>query len=127
MPIYEYRCDQGHTFEVMRRMTDDTLTECITCGAPVEQIFHPITVHFKGKGFYNTDYGTKNRAREMQDNRESVGTATKVDGGEAKSGGEAKTADAAPASSSESKPAESKKSEAKPEKAPAKPPKQSTD
>jgi putative FmdB family regulatory protein len=124
MPIYEYRCDQGHTFEVMRRMTDDTLTECITCGAPVEQVFHPITVHFKGKGFYNTDYGTRNRAREMQDNRESVGTATKVDG-EAKSGGEAKSADAAAPSPSESKSAESKKSEAKPDKAAAKAPKKS--
>jgi putative FmdB family regulatory protein len=125
MPIYEYRCDQGHTFEVMRRMTDDTLTECVTCGAPVEQIFHPITVHFKGKGFYNTDYGTKNRAREMQDNRESVGTATKVDGAEAKSG-EAKTSDAPP---SESKASEPKKTETstKPEKAAAKPPKPSTD
>ena len=59
MPIYEYRCDKGHTFEVMQRMTDDTLTECTACGAPVQRVFHPVAVHFKGSGFYTTDYGKK--------------------------------------------------------------------
>jgi putative FmdB family regulatory protein len=59
MPIYEYRCDQGHTFEVMQRMTDDPLTSCSTCQAPVQRVFHPVAVHFKGSGFYNTDYGKK--------------------------------------------------------------------
>jgi putative FmdB family regulatory protein len=57
MPIYEYRCDRGHTFEVMQRMTDDPLTSCSTCEAPVQRVFHPVAVHFKGSGFYNTDYG----------------------------------------------------------------------
>jgi len=59
MPIYEYRCERGHTFEVMQRMTDDPLTSCSTCDAPVERVFHPVAVHFKGSGFYATDYGTK--------------------------------------------------------------------
>jgi putative FmdB family regulatory protein len=59
MPIYEYRCDQGHTFEVMQRMTDDPLTSCSTCEAPLQRVFHPVAVHFKGSGFYNTDYGKK--------------------------------------------------------------------
>jgi putative FmdB family regulatory protein len=59
MPIYEYRCDNGHNFEVMQRMTDDPLTSCSTCGAPVQRVFHPVAVHFKGSGFYNTDYGKK--------------------------------------------------------------------
>jgi putative FmdB family regulatory protein len=62
MPIYEYRCDQGHTFEVMQRMTDDQLTSCSTCEAPVQRVFHPVAVHFKGSGFYNTDYGKKKGA-----------------------------------------------------------------
>jgi putative FmdB family regulatory protein len=57
MPIYEYRCERGHTFEVMQRMTDDPLTSCSTCEAPVQRVFHPVAVHFKGSGFYNTDYG----------------------------------------------------------------------
>jgi putative FmdB family regulatory protein len=59
MPIYEYRCDRGHTFEAMQRMTDDPLTSCSTCEAPVQRVFHPVAVHFKGSGFYNTDYGKK--------------------------------------------------------------------
>jgi putative FmdB family regulatory protein len=59
MPIYEYRCDKGHTFEVVQRMVDDPLTDCTVCGAPVQRVFHPVAVHFKGSGFYNTDYGKK--------------------------------------------------------------------
>jgi putative FmdB family regulatory protein len=57
MPIYEYRCEKGHTFEAMQRMIEDPLTSCSTCGAPVQRVFHPVAVHFKGSGFYNTDYG----------------------------------------------------------------------
>ena len=64
MPIYEYRCEQGHTFEVMQRMSDDPVEYCETCEAPVARVFHPVAVHFKGSGFYNTDYGTRKRARE---------------------------------------------------------------
>ena len=59
MPIYEYRCENGHTFEVMQSMSDDPLTTCTTCGAPVQRVFHPVAVHFKGSGFYTTDYGRK--------------------------------------------------------------------
>jgi putative FmdB family regulatory protein len=71
MPIYEYRCEKGHTFEVMQRMTDDPVTVCETHGTPVERVFHPVAVHFKGKGFYNTDYGTRRRNRELKDSAES--------------------------------------------------------
>ena len=66
MPIYEYRCNNGHIFEVMQKMTDDPVSVCSTCEAPVQRVFHPVAVHFKGKGFYNTDYGTKRRNRELE-------------------------------------------------------------
>ena len=65
MPIYEYRCENGHTFEVLQRMTDDPVSVCQSCDAPVQRVFHPVAVHFKGSGFYNTDYGTRNRKREL--------------------------------------------------------------
>jgi putative FmdB family regulatory protein len=65
MPVYEYRCEKGHTFEVLQRMTDPPITKCEVCGRSVQRVFHPPAVHFKGKGFYNTDYGTKNRQREL--------------------------------------------------------------
>ncbi len=61
MPIYEYRCERGHTFEVMQRMSEDPVTSCSTCDAPVQRVFHPVAVHFKGSGFYNTDYGKKRK------------------------------------------------------------------
>ncbi|MGH2980368.1 MAG: FmdB family zinc ribbon protein [Solirubrobacterales bacterium] len=57
MPTYEYRCPNGHNFEVVQRMSDDPVTVCEVCGAPVERVFHPVAVHFKGSGFYATDYG----------------------------------------------------------------------
>ena len=66
MPIYEYRCENGHLFEVMQKMSEGPVTECETCGAPVQRVFHPIAVHFKGSGFYNTDYGTAKRRRENE-------------------------------------------------------------
>ena len=62
MPIYEYRCERGHTFEVMQRMTDDPLELCEEHGTPVQRVFHPVAVHFKGSGFYNTDYGKKSKS-----------------------------------------------------------------
>ena len=67
MPIYEYRCENGHTFEVMQRMTEDPLTSCTTCGAPVQRVFHPVAVHFKGSGVYTTDYAGKSKAGASKD------------------------------------------------------------
>ena len=67
MPIYEYRCEQGHTFEVMQRMSEGPVEACETCAAPVARVFRPVAVHFKGSGFYNTDYGTRKRGRENTD------------------------------------------------------------
>ena len=66
MPIYEYRCENGHLFEVMQKMTDVPVTHCEECEAPVQRVFHPVAVHFKGSGFYNTDYGTARRKRETE-------------------------------------------------------------
>jgi putative FmdB family regulatory protein len=71
MPIYEYRCENGHLFEVMQRMTDDPLTSCSTCEAPVQRVFHPVAVHFKGSGFYNTDYGKKSKSASSSESSSS--------------------------------------------------------
>ena len=78
MPIYEYRCDRGHTFEVIQRMTDDPLTSCSTCEAPVQRVFHPVAVHFKGSGFYNTDYGKgKAAASSTSEGKSESGSESK--------------------------------------------------
>jgi len=101
MPIYEYRCEKGHTFEVMQKMTDEPVSTCTTCEAPVQRVFHPVAVHFKGKGFYNTDYGTKRRNREMERSKES---------GESKK--ESKTESSTSSDSAAKKPDKPKKADA---------------
>jgi putative FmdB family regulatory protein len=99
MPIYEYRCEKGHTFEVMQRMTDEPVLSCETCAAPVERVFHPVAVHFKGSGFYNTDYGTKRRPKDSgEDSKvETKQSETKED-----SKSESKSSDSKAAASSSS-------------------------
>jgi putative FmdB family regulatory protein len=64
MPIYEYRRPDGTTFDLQQSFSDDPLTVDPDTGVPVERVLHAPAVHFKGKGFYNTDYGTRNRQRE---------------------------------------------------------------
>ena len=64
MPIYEYRRLDGTTFEVMQKFSDDPLTTDPETGEPVERVFRPPAIHFKGSGFHNTDYGTRKRNRE---------------------------------------------------------------
>src|SRR3712207_5585089 len=90
MPFYEYRCEQGHVFEVRQRMTDDPLTECTTCEAPVQRVFHPVAIHFKGSGFHNTDYGKGRRGRGSEGDGEGGG---KADG--ASSDGDSSSGDSA--------------------------------
>ena len=92
MPFYEYRRPDGTILEVMQKMTDPPLAEDPETGVPLRRVFHPIAVHFKGKGFYNTDYGTKKRAREKADH----------EGAKKKSESDAKAADSKKSESSSS-------------------------
>jgi putative FmdB family regulatory protein len=65
VPIYEYRCPKNHLFEVFHRMSDPDPEVCEVCGAgPLTKVLHPVPVHFKGSGFYSTDYGRGSRKRE---------------------------------------------------------------
>ena len=70
MPIYEYRRPDGTTFEVIQKFSDDPLTVDPETGVPVQRVLSAPAIHFKGSGFFNTDYGTKKRAREMKDSAE---------------------------------------------------------
>ena len=58
MPTYEYKCPNGHLFEVFHGMTEDGPSACSECGAaPLQRVLYPVAVHYKGSGFYSTDYG----------------------------------------------------------------------
>ncbi len=96
MPIYEYKCENGHVFDVIQKMTDEALTECQECGAPAVRVLHSPAVHFKGSGFYNTDYGKK----------KGGGNGSSGEGAKESSGSESSS------SSSDSKSSESKSSSA---------------
>ena len=86
MPTYEYRCANGHSFERFQRIADPSLDGCEVCEAPVERVLYPVAVHFKGSGFYSTDYGkgSKRRdgAKEGKEGDGASGEAKKSDGGE---------------------------------------------
>ena len=62
MPIYEYRCQNDHRFEVLQKFADEPITECEVCGAPAARVLHPVAIHFKGSGFHSTDYGRRTKA-----------------------------------------------------------------
>jgi putative FmdB family regulatory protein len=100
MPIYEYRCERGHTFEVMQRMTDDPLELCEEHGTPVQRVFHPVAVHFKGSGFYNTDYGKKKSAAGSEGS--SADSSKKSDSSSSDSGSGSSSKDSSAKSSSKS-------------------------
>lgn len=105
MPIYEYKRPDGSTFELHQAFSEDPLTEDPDTGVPVERVLHAPAVHFKGKGFYNTDYGTRKRQRE---------NAASTDSSSSSSSGESSSSENSSESSSKSDSAgknETKKSE----------------
>lgn len=101
MPIYEYKCENGHVFDAIQRMTDEPLTKCEECGAPAARVLTPPAIHFKGSGFHNTDYGTKRGGG----NGGSEGGSEKS--GDSGSGGDSKSDSGKSETKSDSKPAPS--------------------
>ena len=82
MPIYEYRCPNGHVFEVFQRFDDEPSKTCEVCGAsPVTKVLYPAAVHFKGSGFYSTDYGRGGRKKDTarESSSEGGGSETKTE------------------------------------------------
>jgi putative FmdB family regulatory protein len=114
MPIYEYRRPDGSTFEITQSFSDETLTHDPETGVKVERVLHAPAVHFKGKGFYNTDYGTRNRQRENAAAAESSSKGSSngsgAEGKSEKSSGSSESGSAS-ASSTESKPKSEKSGE----------------
>ena len=110
MPIYEYRCENGHLFEVMQKMSEAPVTACETCEAPVQRVFHPIAVHFKGSGFYNTDYGTAKRKREQDASKKDGAKPAKADAGSSSESGATSSTSGSATKSSDSSSASAKPS-----------------
>ncbi len=122
MPIYEYRRPDGTKFDVLQSFSEATLTHDPETGVPVEKVFHAPAIHFKGKGFHNTDYGTRNRNRELEQSGESgaadhsekskekrekadKSSPSASDSGSSSSGSSGSSSDAKPAAPKADKPA----------------------
>ncbi len=95
MPIYEYKCDNGHSFEAMQSMAEDALDSCTVCGAPARRVLHAPAVHFKGSGFYTTDYARKGAAAKANgsdgaksDSKDAKDGGSKSDSGSSSGSGE---------------------------------------
>jgi putative FmdB family regulatory protein len=85
MPIYEYRCPNGHLFEVIHGMTEEGPTACEVCGeGPLQRVLHPVAVHYKGSGFYSTDYGRRSK-QPPKDGGSSEGSSSSSDAGSSSS------------------------------------------
>jgi putative FmdB family regulatory protein len=105
MPIYEYKCPNGHLFELFQRMSDEPASVCEVCGAgPVERVLHPVAVHYKGSGFYSTDYGkgSGKRVPATKDSSESSSSS----GGDGSSSPSSDGSGSSGADSKKPKPAE---------------------
>lgn len=100
MPIYEYKCENGHVFEVIQKMTDEPLRECEECGAPASRVLTPPAIHFKGSGFHNTDYGKKRGGGNggSESSSEKSGDSSSSES-KSSSGGSESKADSKPAAS----------------------------
>lgn len=107
MPIYEYKCENSHVFDIMQRMSEDSLTTCIECDAPVRKIMHPVGISFKGSGFYSTDYSGKSKADPATKTDSPAKTDSSNSNGDSKNGSdnsskEPKTSDSSSKSDSSS-------------------------
>ena len=103
MPIYEYRCENGHVFDVIHGMSDDPVTTCEECGAQVERVFHPVAVHFKGSGFYSTDYAGKGKEKAGASDSKDGGSEDSKDSKESKDSKDSKSESKSDSKKSESK------------------------
>lgn len=105
MPIYEYRCPNGHTFERFQSMTAPAPEKCDVCGAsPIEIVLFPVAVHYKGSGFYSTDYGKKGKAAAKKDGGESgSGSSSGESGGSSSSDSSSSSGDSSAKTDSPSK------------------------
>ncbi len=113
MPIYEYRRPDGTTFELQQSFSDDPLKLDPETGVPVERVMHPPAVHFKGKGFYNTDYGTRKRQRETaaaesSSSKDASEGSSKGDSSESKGDSSGSSSESKPSSDSAKQPAKPK-------------------
>lgn len=104
MPTYEYRCPQGHHFELFQRISEEPGAPCPECGeAAQRQISAGAGFLFKGDGFYITDYRSADYKKKASADSPSSGTGSSTSGGSTSgdSGGGSTSSGSSSGSSSE--------------------------
>jgi putative FmdB family regulatory protein len=103
MPIYEYKCPNGHLLEVFHGMNEPGPTKCDVCGAsPLERVLHPVAVHYKGSGFYSTDYGRGRKSSKDSGSSDSSGGGDSSSSSSTSDGGSSSSAESSSGSSGSS-------------------------
>ena len=105
MPIYEYRCLKGHEFEAFQSMSEDPFSKCVECGAACERVLSAPSIHFKGSGFYTTDYARNETKASSAERSKSAAEGSKSEG--SKSEGSSAKNEASPKKASDSSSASS--------------------
>jgi putative FmdB family regulatory protein len=101
MPIYEYKCPNGHLLEVFHGMNEPGPTKCEVCGAsPLVRVLHPVAVHYKGSGFYSTDYGRGSRKGAKDSGSDSGSSDSGSDSSSSDSSSSSSSSDSGSGSSS---------------------------
>jgi len=89
MPTYEYRCPDGHEFELFQRISEPPVASCPECGKQADRLLSPgAGLLFKGSGFYITDYRSESYKKAAEAEKSG-------DGAKASSSDSKKTASAA--------------------------------
>lgn len=102
MPIYEYKCDEGHVFEAFQSINDEPLTACSECGAPARRVLNAPAIHFKGSGFYTTDYGSKSKSKAASGSGSGDSDSSSSSSSNGSSSGSSSSGDSSSKSSSDS-------------------------
>jgi putative FmdB family regulatory protein len=97
MPTYEYRCPDGHEFDLVQRMSDEPGADCPECGKPSERLLSAGGgLLFKGEGFYITDYRSAEYKKKAQAETGGGAPSGGSDSSAAKDSGGAATSGATP-------------------------------
>jgi len=112
MPTYEYSCEKCGLFEFVQKITENALTTCPTCSAPVKRLISATAFHLKGTGWYKTDYASTSAGNSPKNSEAPAGEAKSAgeekSAGEAKSAGETKSAERSNTTTTSAEPASTK-------------------
>jgi putative FmdB family regulatory protein len=95
MPTYEYQCQAcTHKFEIVQRMTEDSLKTCPECNQDqLQKLISAVGFQLKGTGWYETDFKNSGKPPAAKSDSEGSSTTKSADTGSSKGTGETTSGD----------------------------------